>query len=299
MATLRPAFMSALVLELCAMLGTAVAAATIGIALCAGDLSLRAGLTILILAPELYGPLREVGRQFHASADATAAAERIFGAIDAVPEPQRPRPAVAAAVPDPSIDPIRLRHVGFTYPGTAEPVLEDVQLTIEPGKITALIGPSGTGKSTLAQLVRGFAAPSAGTISCGQRPIAEREREAWWARIAWLSQDATLFAATIADNVAMGAPLTDDAIVAALRDAGASSFVARLSGGIGTIIGEGGRRLSAGQARQIALARAIARDAPLLILDEPTSRSRRGLRDRRPAGPRGARSDGAADHPRP
>ncbi len=274
MSTLRIAFMSALVLELCAMLGTAVAAATIGVELCAGALSLQAGLTVLILAPELYAPLREVGQQFHASADATAAAERIFSAIDDTPAtvPLRNGGSGVGHVGDPRTQTIALRDVCFSYPDNDAPVLDGATLELGPGEITALQGLSGAGKSTIARLLMGLETPASGTVVCGDQSLAELDRDTWWSQLTWLPQRCTMFAGTVADNVRLGAAdASDGDIRAALIAAGADNFVDRLPDGADTIIGEAGRRLSAGQARRIGLARVIAEDAPLLILDEPTA----------------------------
>ena len=272
MATLRLAFMSALVLELCAMLGTAVAAAAIGVELCAGALSLQTGLTVLILVPELYAPLRELGQQFHASADASAASERIFAAVDATPTPSRSGPRSIVDACDPGADVVAMRRACFAYPGSPAPVLDEVDLELRPGQITALQGPSGAGKSTIARLLMALDAPSSGAVLCGTQDIDSFDRERWWSQLAWLPQRCTMFACTVADNVRLGAPAASTGDVhAALAAAGADRFVAGLPDGIDTIIGEGGRRLSAGQARRIGLARLIARDARLLIVDEPTA----------------------------
>jgi ABC-type transport system involved in cytochrome bd biosynthesis fused ATPase/permease subunit len=156
-ATLRVGFLSALVLELAATLGTALVAVTIGVQLASGSLGLEAGLCVLILAPELYAPLRELGSQFHAGADGLAAAERILAVLDApatVSVRERALPA-----PDPARAPVALTGVRFAYPGRGMPVLDGVTLALEPGRTTALVGPSGAGKTTLAQLVARLADP--------------------------------------------------------------------------------------------------------------------------------------------
>ncbi len=269
--TLRIAFLSALVLELCAMLGTALVAATIGIQLVRGSLHLQAGLTVLLLAPELYAPLRGLGAQFHASADAGGAFERITESLE---EERRPAPARAATPgpPSPALAPVRLEAVSLAYPGRERPALEHVDLELEPGKVTALVGPSGSGKSTLARLVLGLADPTSGRVSCGERDLRELDREAWRAQVAWVPQSPTLFGGTVAENVALYEPrASTEAIEAAVRDAGAQEFVAALPHGLRTRVGEGARRLSAGQAQRIALARALLARRALLVLDEPSA----------------------------
>jgi ATP-binding cassette, subfamily C, bacterial CydD len=277
MGTLRIAFLSALVLELCAMLGTAFVAATIGIQLDGGHLSLQAGLTVLLLCPELYAPLRAVGQQFHASADGLAAAERILAVLD---EPARvawhvdatARRARSPRLPDPAIQPLRFEAVSFAYPDRSSQVLADFDLVLEPGCSTALVGSSGAGKSTVAALILRLIDPLAGSITCGGVDVGELHPDAWRRQIAWVPQRARLFAGTIAENIALGAPnASRDAISNAAREATLDELLAGLPHGLDTRVGEGGRGVSAGQAQRIALARAFLRNARLVVLDEPTA----------------------------
>ncbi len=269
MATLRIGFLSALVLELLAMIGVALVAATVGIQLAEGALGLTAGLTVLILAPEVYMPLRRLGSEFHAGADAMAAAEAIFEVLDrpaAVGAPAMPLPA-----PDPSRAPLVLEGVRFSYPDR-EPVLRGVDLTLQPGETVALVGPSGGGKSTLVSLLLRLAEADGGRIACGGVDLREVDLDAWRARVAWVPQRPTIFAGTIADNVALGRPDAErGAIERAAFEAGLGTVLADLPDGLETAVGEGGRRLSAGQAQRVGLARAFLLDAPLLVLDEPTA----------------------------
>lgn len=259
MGTLRIAFLSAFVLELTAMLGTALVAATVGLQLVAGDLVLRDGLIVLLLAPELYAPLRSVGQQFHAGADGLASAERVQAVLDA----ELPVRSGSLA---PHFETIRLRHVTFGYPDRGEPVLRDVSLTLTPGETIALVGPSGAGKSTLAALLLRFADPAQGVMTCGASDLRDVDVDAWRALIAWVPQHPAIVAGTVADNLRLGAPEADDAAVRDAARRARADFVA-----LDTVIGEGGRPLSAGEAQRIALARAFLRDAPLVILDEPTA----------------------------
>ena len=269
MATLRVAFLSAFVLELVAMIGTALVAATIGLQLVAGDLDLRVGLAVLILAPELYAPLRAVGQQFHASADGLGAAERIFAFLDepaSVRVPPAPLPA-----PDPGAEAVELHDVSYAYPG-GRAVLSGLSLRLEPGETVALTGPSGEGKSTLAALLLRLADPTAGSVTCGATDLRATDPDAWRARVAWMPQRPLIVAGSVADNVALGAPGAERAAIeqACLR-ARIADVVSRLPDGLDTRIGDGGRPLSAGEAQRIALARVLLRDAPLLLLDEPTA----------------------------
>jgi thiol reductant ABC exporter CydD subunit len=269
MATLRIGFLSALVLELLAMIGVAIVAATVGIQLANGDLGLTAGLTVLILAPEVYMPLRRLGAQFHASADGMAAAERIFEVLDqpaAIGVAEAPLPA-----PDPAREPLRLRGVRFSHPGRDE-VLRGVDLELAPGETVALVGPSGGGKSTLISLLLRLADPSAGEVSCGGADLRAVDPVAWRRRLAWVPQRPTLFTGTLSDNVRLSDPgASDECVLAAAEAAGLLTVARELPEGMLTAVGEGGRRLSAGQAQRVALARAFLSDAPLLLLDEPTA----------------------------
>ncbi len=270
MSTLRVAFLSAFVLEALAMLGTALVAATVGIQLAGGHLTLAVGLAVLLLAPELYAPLRTMGQQHHASADGLAAAGRIFAVLDApsaVAAPAYPRVA-----PDPAATGVVVDGVSFTHPGATMPALDRVSLVLSPGEHVAIVGPSGAGKSTLARLLLRLADPDAGALSCGGVDLRDVDADAWREQVAWAPQRGRLFRGTIADNLRLGARDADDAALwAALEAVDAARFVRALPDGLATRVGDGGRALSAGQAQRIVVARALVRDAPLLVLDEPTA----------------------------
>lgn len=277
MATLRVGFLSALVLELLAMIGIALVAATVGIQLAEGSLGLTAGLTILILAPELYMPLRRLGAQFHASADGMASAERIFAVLDqpaavgGVPGTGAGAGVPRVPAPDPGRAGIAVRGLRFSHPGRDE-VLRGVELEIAAGETVALTGASGGGKSTLLSLLLRLADPSAGTIECEGIDLREVDPEAWRRQVAWVPQRPTIFAGTVEENVRLASPrATGWSVIEAARGAGLLNFARGLPEGMSTPIGEGGRRLSAGQAQRVGLARAFLRDAPLLLLDEPTA----------------------------
>ncbi|MFV6031067.1 thiol reductant ABC exporter subunit CydD [Streptomyces sp. NPDC056264] len=266
MRTLRIAFLSSFALELLATLSVALVAVTIGMRLVHGELDLYTGLVILILAPEAYLPLRQVGAQFHAAAEGLAAAEEIF---DVLEEPVRD--GAGSEVPE-SVS-LELEGVTVRHAGRAEPSLDAMSLTVEPGETVALVGPSGAGKSTLLDVVLGFAAPQeGGSVRVGGRPFAALDLEAWRSRIAWVPQRPYLFAGTIAENVRLARPdASDEAVREALRDAGADGFVSGLPQGLDTPLGEDGAGLSAGQRQRLALARGFLADRPVLLLDEPTA----------------------------
>ena len=268
MSTLRVAFLSGTVLELAATLGIALVAVTVGIRLVDGRIGFEPALTVLVLAPELYLPLRNLAAQFHASADTRAATERL---LDLVEEPSRSSPG-RTVPPSPRSATIAMQGVAFSYPEREGPVLREVDLELAPGETVALVGPSGGGKSTIVALLLGFADPSKGKITIGSADLADVDPRAWRAQCAWVPQRPTLFRGTIADNIRLGArAASDEHVRSAAVLAGADSFVSGLPDGYETVVGDGGRQLSAGEGRRIALARAFLRDAPLVILDEPTA----------------------------
>jgi ATP-binding cassette subfamily C protein CydD len=269
MGTLRVSFLSGAVLELAATLGVALAAVTVGVRLVGGGLGLQAGLTVLVLAPELYLPLRQLGAQYHASADGLAVADRLLALLEA---PPAVAPGSTGVAPSPAGAVVRLEGVSFSYPARPEPVLEDVDLELRPGETVALVGESGAGKSTVGSLLVLLAAPTAGAVSVGGVDLAGCRPEEWRGHVAWLPQRPTLFRGTVADNIRLGSPRADDARVrAAATLAGADRVVRDLPDGYATVVGDGGRPLSAGERQRIALARAFLRDAPLVVLDEPTA----------------------------
>ena len=268
MATLRVAFLSGTVLELAATLGIALVAVTVGVRLVEGGIGFEAGLTVLVLTPELYLPLRNLAAQFHASADGLAVAKRLLDLVD-VDVAAR---TGAAAAPSPRLAPVRLEGVSFAYPTRPALVLDEVDLELRPGETVALVGPSGGGKSTIASLLLLLTEPDDGRVTAGGVDLTECEAESWRAEIAWVPQQPTLFRGSVADNIRLGVPTAGDGEVrAAAARAGADAFVLALPEGYDTVVGEGGRPLSAGELQRIALARAFLRDAALVILDEPTA----------------------------
>jgi thiol reductant ABC exporter CydD subunit len=269
MGTLRIGFLSGSVLELAATLGVALVAVIVGVRLTAGGLGLQAALTVLVLAPELYLPLRRLGAEYHASADGLAVAERMLSLLDA------PAAAVAGGRREPlspAIFPVRFEGVSFSYPARPELVLHEFDLELAPGETVALVGESGAGKSTAAALLLGLIEPAGGRVSVGGVDLAACHMAAWHRLVAWVPQRPALLRATVADNIRLGAPsASDEEVREAAALAGADRFVRALPAGYDTIVGDGGRPLSPGERRRIALARAFLRDAPLVILDEPTA----------------------------
>ncbi len=158
------------------------------------------------------------------------------------------------------------------YPGRTADAVTEVSFTVTPGETVALVGPSGSGKSTLLSTALGFVRPDAGRVTVGGADLAGLDLAEWRRRVAWVPQRPHLYAGTIAENVRLARPDADDAAVRrALRDAGALDFVDALPHGAGTVLGEDGAGLSAGQRQRLALARAFLADRPVLLLDEPTA----------------------------
>ena len=268
MSTLRIAFLSALVLELLSTISVALVAVSIGLRLVEGAIDLETALLVLILAPEAYLPLRAVGAQYHASVEGLTAAERIFEVV------QTPAPSAGTdtGVPDLARATLRLEGVTVTHEGRDAPAPDGLDMTVHPGETVALTGPSGAGKSTVLAVLLGFVRPDSGRVLADWTDIAGLDPDAWRSQIAWVPQRPHLFAGTVAANIRLGRPDASDAEVRAAADAAnALEFIEALPLGFDTPLGERGVGLSAGQRQRIALARAFLRDAPLLLLDEPTS----------------------------
>jgi ATP-binding cassette subfamily C protein CydD len=262
MATLRIAFLSALVLELLATLGVALVAVGIGLRLVFGEMSLAAGLTVLLLAPDVYWPLRRVGAEFHAAQDGRTAADKAFaliGAPSAAPSGNR---TVAARGAEIRVDTLNVAGRDGRSP-------HDLNAVIEPGRVTVLTGRNGAGKSTTLQVIAGLAAPSSGRVTVAGIDITDLELTAWWRQLSWLPQRPVLVPGTVEHNLTLfgGLPDLERACAASAFDA----VLDDLPDGIRTLLGRGGVGLSLGQRQRLGLARALGSAAPVLLLDEPTA----------------------------
>ncbi|GAA4458427.1 thiol reductant ABC exporter subunit CydD [Phytohabitans houttuyneae] len=264
MRTLRIAFLSGMVLELVATLSVALVAVPIGLRLLQGGVGLETALLVLLLAPEAYLPLRAAGARFHASMEGLTALDAALS-LSTVEVSER------AGVAPGAVREIRLESVTVEYERTV--ALRDVSLTVRAGERVAIIGPSGAGKSTLLGLLLGFVRPTEGRVLVDGVDLATLDLDAWRQRLAWVPQRAHLFAASLADNIRLGAPgAPDEAVRMAVKAAALDEVVDALPDGLDTVLGERGHGLSSGQRQRVALARAFVRDAPILLLDEPTAR---------------------------
>ncbi len=271
---LRSAFLSGAVLEFMTAMAIGVIATTLGVRLLNNGISFQSAFFILLLTPEFYRPLQELGVHHHAGMEGNAAAKRIFALL------QTPLPVHPVKAPLASIHPvhpaqeltIEFTNVSYTYPGKEHPALDGVSLVLPARTSTALVGQSGAGKSTLVNLLLRFIDSNEGTIAVNGIPLTELPLELWREHIALVPQRPYLFYGTVRENIRLARPAaSNNEIVEAAQLAGAMEFIDQLPRGFETPIGEQGVRLSAGQAQRLAIARAFLKDAPLLILDEPTS----------------------------
>ncbi len=269
MKVLRYAFASGLVLEFMVSIAIALVAVELGVRLLRGDISFQPAFLILLLAPEFYRPLRELGTHRHAGMEGKAASGQIFEILN-TPAPVSGGDAYPREIQNQLT--IRLDSVRFSYPDGSRPALSGVSLDLPVGTTTALVGRSGAGKSTLANLLLRFLEPSEGDILANGLPIMGLPVENWREHVALVPQRPHLFYGTVLENIRLARPgATPEEVQRAAELAGADGFIRRLPEGYDTQIGERGARLSGGEAQRVAIARAFLKDAPLLVLDEPTS----------------------------
>jgi ATP-binding cassette subfamily C protein CydD len=272
MKTLRTAFLSALALEVLVTLSVALVAVGIGLRLVAGSLDLRTGLTVLLLAPEVYAPLRAVGTHFHASQDGLAAAQQAFDVL----ERPLPTPGTRTA-PDLSNTVISFAAVSVQHDGVPTATPDGLTATVRPGEIVALTGPSGCGKTSAVAVLVGLRPPTSGALvlaPSGEESLTldEGDPGSWWRQIAWCPQHPVIVPGTLAENVTLLSPsATPQQIRQAAVMTGFEDVVSSVPGGWSARVGQGGTGLSAGQRQRLALTRLLLSQAPLVVLDEPTA----------------------------
>jgi ATP-binding cassette subfamily C protein CydD len=279
MQVLRIAFLSSAVLEFFATVGIAIVAVFIGFRLyglalpvppwlAVPDVTFLQGLFVLMLAPEFYAPLRNLGTQYHARLAAVAAAEQLIQVLEAEPAQSVPGTEPLAARRPLGV---RFESVRFRYEEGRD-ALQGLDIEIPPGQRIALVGTSGAGKTTVVNLLLGFLTPTGGRILIGAQELSRIDLEDWRRHLAWVPQQPRLFQGSIADNIRLGVPEASlDAVRESARRARADQFIAALPDGYDSRVGERGAGQSGGQIQRIALARAFLRDAPLVILDEATA----------------------------
>ncbi|MBO3083930.1 thiol reductant ABC exporter subunit CydD [Cellulomonas fengjieae] len=260
MGTLRVAFLSGMVLELLTTLSVALVAVGIGLRLVEGDLDLVTGIAVLVLAPEVFLPLRQVGVQFHAAADGVAAAGQAFEVLETPVPPVGSLPA-----PDLRTATLRLEGVGVRTGGGSTPHALDVVL--RPGTVVALTGPSGVGKTTAVEVALGLLRPDVGRASVDGVDLVDLDLQSLWAQVSWLPQRPVLEPGTVAQLVGGDEP----ARRAAAALTGLDAVLATLPDGWSTVLGRGGEGLSLGQRQRVALTRTLVESTPLVVLDEPTA----------------------------
>ncbi len=276
MRTLRVAFLSALSMDMIAGFGVGFVAMVLGLRLLWGELSLQTAMAVLLVAPEIFIPLRRAGAEFHASAEGQAAAARVVRVL-AAPLPSAARGGSTAST---TARPRRhargadlcLEGLRVDYPHRDRPALASFSLHAPSGSRLALIGPSGSGKSTVLAALLCFVVPDEGIMTVDGCPPDAQSTEAWRSHFSWLPQRPHLFNASLAENLRLGTPDVPDADLRRVLDAvGLSELMANLPAGLGTALGHDGLTLSAGERQRVALARALLYPAPVLLLDEPTA----------------------------
>ncbi len=267
---LRVTFLSALVLEMVGTISTALVAVQIGLRLLNGGISFQQAFFILVIAPEFYFPLRQLGVRFHAGMTGRTAAVQIFSML--LKEDDKKTIDQVASLPEISEPEIIFQKVSYRYPDREIDALSLVSIVVAPRTITALVGKSGSGKTTLSKLLLNFLLPDEGDILINGISLSQIPNKLWRKQISWVPQQPTLFAGTLRENInPAGWVVKEERLWEAIRRADLDDLVKELPSGLDTHVTEAGMNFSSGQIQRIALARAFFRDTPILVMDEPTS----------------------------
>jgi ATP-binding cassette subfamily C protein CydD len=267
MGVLKIAFLSALVLEMAATISVAVIAVEIGLRLLYEKMVFSEALFILIIAPEFYNQLRLLGTRFHAGMEGLSTANQIFKFLQSEQSNFKNKSASVLITP---VQTISFKSVGFTYPDAVHPALSNISFELSGGSKTALIGKSGSGKSTTINLLLRFIKPQSGIIEIDGKDLWDITENDWIGQLSWLPQKPYIFHNTIFENIRLAKKdATEAEVINSAQKAHLDEFIQTLPEKYNTIVGEQGARLSAGQKQRLALARTFLKNAPILILDEP------------------------------
>ncbi|WP_443073999.1 ABC transporter ATP-binding protein [Streptomyces sp. NBC_01456] len=237
----------------------------------AGRMTLGQLLAFAAFIGYLYPPIRGLGQLGLTVTEATAGAERLLEILDARPAVTDPEPSAVVPAPKRAVGAVEACRVGFRYPGNKDEALHDFSFTAVPGELVCITGPSGAGKSTLAALLLRFYDPDTGSIRLDGIPLNRLPLAQIRSNITLLPQETLVLHDTVEENIACGRDVTHHDVIRAARAADAHTFITALPDGYETVIAPGTSRLSGGQLQRIAIARAMLRNAPVLLLDEPTT----------------------------